>query len=192
MPSLVNNGMDFNDNNVLRDQPVRVNDVTGAIDIQNFFGEMDWLQASGDPLSYGPHLSLSPLANMTAKKVLFQFPYGDQTVPNPQESELIRSSGMLASTTLFRNDTASSLARQLFQSLPANPPAFLGNVSTTLSSVAAEAAQQQFAQYLTLDGAKIPDANAIINALIKQLSPFPLPVVTVFEAPTSYLETLDF
>ena len=99
---------------------------------------------------------------------------------------------MLASTTLFRNDTASSLARQLGQSLPANPHAFLVNLSTTLSSVVAEAAQQQFAQYLTSDGAKIPDANAIINALIKQLSPFPLPTVTVFQTPTSYLETLDF
>jgi hypothetical protein len=192
MPSLLNAGNDFNDNNVLRDQPAKVNNVAGAIDIQNFFEELDWLQAPGDALSYATHLTLSPLANVPAKKALFQFPFGDQTVPNPQESNLIRAAGSMASSTLFRNDAANAFAKQLGQTLPADPHAFLVNVSTQVSAVVAIAAQQQFAQYLQSDGAKIPDANVLINALIKQLSPFPLPAVTVFQTPTAYLETLNF
>ena len=192
MPSLLNAGKDFNDNFVLRDQPAKVNNVDGAIDIQDFFTVLDWLQASGDPLSYAPHLKVSPLPNVPAKKVLFQFPFGDRTVPNPEESALIRAAGMLDSTTVFRNDTATTLAQPLGQTLPADPHAFLVNLSAPVPGAIATAAQQEFAQYLAADGARIPDANALLNALIRQLLPMPITVNGVFQTPTSYLETLNF
>ena len=192
MPSLLNAGTDFNDNFVLRDQPAKVNNVAGAIDIQDFFTVLDWLQASGDALSYAPHLKVSPLPNVPAKKVLFQFPFGDRTVPNPEESSLIRAAGMLDSTTVFRNDTATALASQLGQTLPTDPHAFLVNLSAPVPGAIATAAQQEFAQYLAADGARIPDANALLNALIRQLLGLPLTVNGVFQTPTSYLETLNF
>ena len=192
MPSLLNAGTDFNDNFVLRDQPAKVNSVDGAPAIQDFFNTLDWLQAPGDPLSYTPHLNISPLANVPAKKVLFQFPFGDHTVPNPQESEFIRGEGMLTSTTEFRSDTAANLARTLGQTLPADPHAFLVNVSTPVTGAIAYAAQQQFAQYLASNGATMPDANALLNALIRQLLPLPITVNGVFQTPTAYVEALNF
>ena len=192
VPSLLNAGKDFNDNFVLRDQPAKVNNVAGAIDVQDFFTLLDWLHAPGDALSYAPHLKLSPLPNVAAKKALFQFPFGDLTVPNPQESALIRAAGMLDSSVEFHPDaTALSLAKLLGQPLPADPHAFLVELTTTVSAGIATAAQQQFAQYLAADGAKIPDGNALINALIKQLSPIPV-TVNVFQTPTSYIEVLNF
>jgi hypothetical protein len=192
MPSLLNAGADFNDNFVLRDQPAKVNNVDGALAVQDFFNVLDWLQASGDPLSYTPHLNTSPLANVPAKKALFQFPTGDRTVPNPQESELIRGAGMLSSTTVFRNDTATSLAQTLRLTLPADPHAFLVNLSAPVTIAIAAAAQQEIAQYLASDGARIPDTNALLNALLRQvLGPLPI-TVNVFQTPTSYIEALNF
>ena len=46
---------------------------------------------SGDPLSFAPHLQLSPLAGMTARPVLVQFARADMTMPNPANSALIRA-----------------------------------------------------------------------------------------------------
>jgi hypothetical protein len=192
VPSLLNNGADFNDNFVLRDQPAKVNTVDGAPAIQDFFNTLDWLSAPGDPLSYTPHLNTTPLANVPAKKVLFQFPLGDRTVPNPEESAFIRGAGLLSSTTEFRNDTATTLARTLGQTLPSDPHAFLVNLTTPVTGAIAVAAQQQFAQYLSSDGKTIPDANALLNALIRQLLPLPITVNGVFQTPTAYVEALNF
>jgi hypothetical protein len=192
MPSLLNAGSDFNDNFVLRDQPAKVNSVDGALQVQDFFNTLDWLSAPGDPLSYTPHLNTTPLPNVPAKKVLFQFPFGDKTVPNPQESEFIRGAGLLSSTTEFRNDTATSLARTLGQTLPSDPHAFLVNLTTPVTGAIAFAAQQQFAQFLASDGKTIPDANALLNALIRQLLPLPITINGVFQTPTAYVEGLNF
>jgi hypothetical protein len=55
-----------------------VNDVRDAIEFQNMFAELDWLQAAGDPLSYAPHLSNSPLANSFARPTLFLYTFGEK------------------------------------------------------------------------------------------------------------------
>ena len=47
------------------------------------------------------------------------------------------------------------------------------------------------AQYLASDGARIPDTNALLNALIRQLLPLPI-TVNVFQTPTAYIEALNF
>jgi hypothetical protein len=44
-PSVANGGpSNFNDNYILRNQPPKVNNVRGAIDIQNMFEDLEWLQ----------------------------------------------------------------------------------------------------------------------------------------------------
>jgi hypothetical protein len=184
-PSLLNNGDDFNDNYVLRNQPVKVNDVAGAIDLQNFMATMEWLQSGGDPLSYATHLALTPLPNVPVKKALFLIAVGDQTVPNPQESSLIRAAGMLSSTALFRNDLVAPAAKALGQPLPADPHAFLVNVTSFASTLVAGAAQQVVAGYLMANGATIPlDAvNAQARLLLR---------LNLFDMPADYIENLNF
>jgi uncharacterized protein (TIGR03437 family) len=186
MPSLLNgcsvascNGLGYNDNNVLRDQPPKVNDVAGAIGIQNLFGELNWLNASGDPLSYAPHLSLSPLPNVPAKPVLYLYAFGDLTVPNPLETDLIRAAGPSAGSTLYRTDLAETAAKSIGETLPPgyDPHVFLVDSYTNRTTTfVAQAVQREIAGFLASDGKTIPDPNAII----KQLFPVPL-TVTLFE-----------
>jgi hypothetical protein len=59
-------------NYVLRNQPVKVNDVPGAIDVQNVIEMMEWIQMPGDPIGYAPHLRASTLRGVPMRRVLFQ------------------------------------------------------------------------------------------------------------------------
>jgi uncharacterized protein (TIGR03437 family) len=186
-PSLLNAGADFNANYVLRNQPPKVNTVAGAIEIQNMFGDLEWLQAPGDSLSYASHLSLSPLPNMHAKPALFLYDLGDQSVPNPQHSALIRAAGMFNSSTLYRADLAGPVAVLVCCRLPADSHGFLADNTNPASAMIARSAQQEAAGFLASDGQTIPDANAIF----KQLLPFPT-TATIFETPGRDLETLNY
>jgi hypothetical protein len=167
-PSLLNNGGDYIDDYVLRDQPAKVVTTPGAIAIQNYFEFGEWLQTSGDPLAYAPHLRPKP--------VLWQFARGDESVPNPTNSHLIREAGMQATSVLYRAD----LARQTAPDLPENPHSFLADLTSPTTLAIAGAAQGQIAGFLKSDGATIPDANTTaIQALFPGLMIFekapPLP-----------------
>jgi uncharacterized protein (TIGR03437 family) len=156
VPSLFNVPNDFDAAQVFRNQPVGLNTVPGAIEIQNYLDLLEWLQMPGDPVACAPHLKLSPLPNVPVKRTLFQIAKGDRTVPNPASSNLIRGAGALDSTVLYRHDTA----RSLFGSLPQNPHAFLVDIRSLPGLAIAAAAQQQIAGYLNADGNAIPDANS--------------------------------
>jgi dienelactone hydrolase len=108
-----NRGTDFNDNYVLRDQPVKINDVPGAIQIQNIYEVYEWISLPGDPLSYAPHLRLSTLPGVPIKRVLFQIAIGDRSLPPPPASALIRAAGMGEWMSLYRHDLARGFAPQL-------------------------------------------------------------------------------
>ncbi|MEO8131576.1 MAG: Ig-like domain-containing protein, partial [Bryobacteraceae bacterium] len=113
-PPILNNGFDFNDGSVLRYQPVRIEDVPGAIPIQEFYEWAEWYGTSGDGLAYAPHLKSSTLAGVPIKPVLFQYGSGDPVVPNPTETALVRAANMRESTQFLRYD----LARAAFPAIP--------------------------------------------------------------------------
>jgi pimeloyl-ACP methyl ester carboxylesterase len=175
-PALLNAGnFSYNENYVLRDQPVKINDVPGAIDIQDYFERLDWANAAGDPLAYAPLLRGAPFAGLPAKKILFLFAIGDRTVPNPTESALVRAANMSESTWIFRND----LARVANANLPADPHAYLTNIlSGGAAASIALATQSQIAAFFASNGAKIPDPN--------------VPGLNYFEIPMKLPETLGF
>jgi uncharacterized protein (TIGR03437 family) len=176
VPSLLNAGTDINPDYVFRDQPVKVEQVAGAIDIQNYFERLEWLQASGDPMSFAPHLKTSPLAGDKAKSVLFQIAQGDQTVTNPANSNLIRQANGQANTVMYLYNTAKANAA----GLSGDPHTYLVNIVTAAGLAVADATQAQIAGFLASDGATIPNANtpAIVQLFqgnqIFQLAP-PLP-----------------
>jgi pimeloyl-ACP methyl ester carboxylesterase len=190
VPSLLNVGSSsYNENYVLRDQPAKINDVPGAIDIQGYFERIDWASATGDPLAYAPLLRDPQFARLPrrfidarlaprhrpAKTILFLFGIGDETVPNPAESALVRAANMRESTWVFRND----LARAANPSLSKDPHAYLTNIlSGGVAASVAIATQSQIAAFFTSNGAKISDPNA--------------PGVNYFEVPVTLPETLSF
>ena len=188
-PSLLNQGATYKDDYALPGKPVKTLTVAGAIAIQNAFETVEWLSMSGDPLAYAPHIRLAPLAGNTAKPALIQFARGDQTVPNPANSLLIRAGGFEASAWLYRHE----VARARDATLPANPHAFLmfflgtaeGQIQLPdqTGQLISLSAQLQIADFFSAGGATISDPN---NALLT------LFVGRVFEHPASLPWDLGF
>jgi hypothetical protein len=94
----------FNENLPLRTNPlvVRVNDVPGAIAIQEEIERIEWAGQSGAPLAYAPHLRKAPLTGVPEKRLLFTFAQGDPVVRNASTGDLLRAGDLADSTIYFR------------------------------------------------------------------------------------------
>jgi len=88
--------------------------------------------------------------------VIFQFARGDQTVPNPTTSAILRACGCADRATLYRHD----LFVRDNPSVGRNPHAFITNVGSALTAPIAFAAQQQIATFFASDGATTVDPDA--------------------------------
>jgi fermentation-respiration switch protein FrsA (DUF1100 family) len=154
VPPLLNDGpivpplFGFDENLPLRNQPPVVNTVPGALAIQEVIEQSEWVSQSGNPVAYAPHVRLSPLPGMTAKPVIVQFANGDQTVPNPTATALIRAGDLADRATYFRND----LAFAANPATPKNPHTFLTRIATPSVAAFAVGAQQQIAIFFETDG----------------------------------------
>jgi hypothetical protein len=134
----------FNENMPLRNLPLVVDTVPGAEAIANLIDNTEWAQQAGNPAAYAPHLT---------HPVIFQFARGDQTVPNPTTSAILRACGCADRATLFRNDLARPAA-----GTSANPHTFLTNIVGP-GAPFAFAAQQQIATFFNSDGATTIDPD---------------------------------
>jgi hypothetical protein len=159
-PVLINRpGPDFNAALTLRNQPVRIIDVPGAIAIQELLERVEWNNMLGDALSFAPHLSWSPLPGVSAKPVLFQFAWGDLTLPNPTESAVVRAANTPGLVSLFRTDMAWLPNMRL----SADPHDFGFDFYTSAASVVvARATQTQMAMFLSGDGRSVPYVNNLL------------------------------
>jgi hypothetical protein len=165
VPSLLNGGPDpllptnpfpFRENLPLRNRPPVVNDILGAIAIQEQIERVEWAMQSGDAVAYAPHLRDRPLAGLRAKAVLIQFAKGDKQIPNPTTTAFLRAGGLADLATYFRND----LAYANDPSLPKDPHEFWNNIFTvpSLTAIALEA-EEQAATFLASDGQLIIDPD---------------------------------
>jgi hypothetical protein len=145
----------FNENLPLRNQPPLINNVPGAIDIQEFFDRLQWVEQAGDSVPYAPHIRKQPLNGVAAKPLIVQIAKGDGTVPNPTNSALIRAGDLRDRTTYFRND----LAFAANAAIPKNPHTFLTNLMIPASAPLAIATQGQIATFLASDGALTIDPD---------------------------------
>lgn len=148
----------FNENMPLRNQPIRLDNVSGASTIQTIIDNTEWAQQAANPAAYAPHVDPS--------RILIQFARTDQTVPNPTTSAIIRAGDLQSRTTLYRHD----LAFAAVSGLPRNPHTFLTNIGVLAAAPFAVAAQTQLATFLASDGATTIDPDG----------PGP-----IFETPTS-------
>lgn len=146
----------FNENWPLRDQPPVINTVPGAMALQQWIDRSSWAVRIGDPVAYAPHLRRAPLPGVPAKSILFLFARGDQTVPNPTSTAILRAGGLADRATYLRNDLAIAAA----PATPSNPHTFLTNVAAGgLGPALALAAQTQVATFFASDGATIIDPD---------------------------------
>ena len=168
-PSLYNappdGGLDnFNENIPLRNLPIRVDTVPGASAIQTVIENDIWAQQSANPAAYAPFITAP---------VIMQFARGDETVPNPTTTAILRAGNLASRATLFRND----LAVAANPAVAHNPHTFLTNVSGP-GAVFAFEAQQQIATFFASDGKTVIDPDGSGQ---------------FFETPTSILpEDLDY
>ena len=150
-PALYNNPApdpfltNFDENMPLRNQPIETDTVHGAAAIQTLIDNTEWAQQSANPAAYAPFITAP---------VIIQFARGDETVPNPTASAIIRAGHLKARTTLFRNDLA--VAANL--AVEHNPHTFLTNLFDAGQPFALEA-QQQMATFLASDGAVTIDPD---------------------------------
>lgn len=140
--------LNFNENIPLRDLPLVVNNVPGATDIAQVLDRFEWVQQSGNPVSYAPLIRKSPLPGSAAKPVIVQFAKGDMTVPNPSSSAILRAGALQDRATYFRND----LAFAANAGVPKNPHTFLTNIAIPASVPHAIAAQSQIAVFFASNG----------------------------------------
>ena len=157
-PSLLNGGFDgFTESIPLSDQPPVTAPAAGSMPIQEVIDNTAWVSQSSNPVAWAPHVRLDPLRGASSKHVIVQFARGDETVPNPTASALIRAGQLQDRATFFRND----LAFASDPTTPTNPHTFLTRIvgSTPLAAQIASEAQTQIATFFASDGATTIDPD---------------------------------
>jgi hypothetical protein len=147
----------FNENIPLRDLAPVVNTVPGATAIAEVLERYEWVQQSGNPVSYAAAIRKELPAGFAAKPVIFQFAKGDQTVPNPTTSAILRAGDLADRATYFRND----LAYALNPAVGKNPHVFLTNIGNAAAAGYAVGAQQQIAAFFASRGALTIDPDGV-------------------------------
>jgi hypothetical protein len=149
----------FNENKPLRDQPIVINDVPGALEIQQAleFSEMV-SQAGLSPALWSRHLRQAPLPGVPPKSVMYLFAQGDRRSVNPGTTLLLRAGNLADRTIYFRTDLAVA---QWDPAFPKDPHGFIinttGNQFTQFTKTVALNAQEWIGAFLQSDGAAMSE-----------------------------------
>jgi hypothetical protein len=128
-----------------------INTVPGAMPIQEVIEHTEWVSQAGNPVAYAPHVRKAPLAGVAAKSAIFQFAKGDQVVPNPAATALLRAGDLADRATFYRHDLAFAENPQL----PTIPHGFLTRLDVPGFRAIARGAQEQIATFFATDGAAV-------------------------------------
>jgi hypothetical protein len=141
----------YNDNLPVRGAAPLVNDIPGALAMQQVEERADWLSNSANPGAFAPYLRLSPLPGVRSRPFLIQESRGDQNVPNPHTAEVVRAGLFADRVTLYRHDLfASKLSFK-------NPHSFIIRTDLAVMQNVALAAQEQLARFFASDGSVVID-----------------------------------
>jgi hypothetical protein len=169
-----NNVIPFNENIPLRDLPPVTNTVPGAMAIQQVLDANEWVQQHGNPVSYAPYIRKHPMAGNARKPVLIQFAKGDQTVPNPTTTAIIRAGDLADRAVYFRND----LAIGANAAIQKNPHTFLTRIAEQTGTPPAASfalqAQKQIATFFATNGVTVIDPDDLLPFFEVPIVP-PLP-----------------
>ena len=125
-----------------------INTVAGAMAIQEAVENMKWSGRFGDPVAYARYLRKTPLPGVPAKAVIYQIAKGDQSVPNPNGTALLRAGDLADRATFYRHD----LAFAENPTLPKNPHTFIISTNVAAFKPIALGAQEQIAVFFATDG----------------------------------------
>jgi hypothetical protein len=142
----------FNENKPLRDQPIVINDVPGALEIQQALEFSEMVSEAGlSPALWSRYLRESPLSGSAPKSVVYLFAKGDRTSVNPGTTLLLRAGNLADRTIYFRTD----LAVAQDPAFPKEPHAFLVNTLSTdpITKALALNGQDAIGRFLQSDGA---------------------------------------
>jgi hypothetical protein len=128
-----------------------INNVPGAMAIQELLENMEWVAQAGSPVAYVAHLRRAPLPGMPAKSVIFQFAKGDLGAANPNTTAILRAGGLADRTLYYRHD----LARTEIPSLSPNAHMFMVSIGVPAFRDIALGAQAQIAILFASDGETI-------------------------------------
>ncbi len=148
---------EFDENLPLRNQLPVINDVPGAVAIQAYMDKAEWiLQSQSSAVAYARHLRKKPLAGLLAKAVIIQFARGDQLVPNPSTTAILRAGELADRATFYRHDLVFN--DPIIGEVTDDPHTFLALDSPLVESITI-AAQQQIGEFFRLDGAAVIDPD---------------------------------
>jgi hypothetical protein len=143
----------FNENKPLRDQPVVINTVAGATDIQKALECAEMAAEAGiSAVPWAKYLRAQPLRGSFPRSILYQLAKGDQQAVNPGMSALIREGDLADRTTFYRHD----LAFEFDSTIPTkNPHLFAAQPTSANATVRAISlgAQEQLAVFFATHGA---------------------------------------
>jgi hypothetical protein len=161
-PLLLNSAGDFDEQYPLRYQAVQVLERPNAAAVGEALDRLDWIQSSGNPMSYAPYFRWATLDDNPIKRVLIQIAVGDQTVPNPANSQFIRAANLREFTSVYRHDLAVPLAPEL----PDNPHSYLSwLIASPAGRAIAGAGLAQAGAFLAGQGDSVPDANSLVHPI---------------------------
>jgi hypothetical protein len=159
-------GPHFNENLPLRNQAPVINTVGGAMALQEFFDRNEWVGQSADPAAYAAHLRKAPLPGVPAKSVVIVMSKGDQIIPNPFTTAIIRAGDLADRTIYYRNDLAYAEDNRV----PKNPHLFPFQIESPVPLVRqiAFGVQELIATVLASDGTVIihPEPSRFFEGLI--------------------------
>ena len=146
----------FNENKPLRDQPIVINNVPGALEIQQSLEFSEMVSEAGlSPALWSRYLRQAPLPGAPPKSVMYLFAKGDRTSVNPGTTLLLRTGNLADRTIYFRTD----LAVAQDPAFPKEPHGFLINTLSVdpLTKTVALNAQEWIAVFLQSDGAAMSE-----------------------------------
>jgi Bacterial virulence factor lipase N-terminal len=128
-----------------------MNTVAGATALQEWFDRAAWAAQAANPVAYARHLRTNPLRGVPARPILFTFAMGDQSMPNPSTTAILRAGDLADRAILYRHDLAFAET----PALPKDPHLFtVGIGNAALRNIALEA-QRQVAMFFASNGALI-------------------------------------
>lgn len=141
----------FNENKPLRNVAPVINEAPGAINIQHFLENEEWVNQPADAVAYASHLQTNPLPGLTAKPVIIQFGKGDMSLPNPMESAVVRAGSFASFTSFYRND----LAYADNPLVPKDPHTAILSINLPALRDIARGMQEQVATFFDSDGVEM-------------------------------------
>ncbi len=160
-PPLLNGGREgFTESTPLYGAPPEVKPASGALAIQDVGERTNWINRSGSPETFAPLLRLRPAPGVPAKKVIYQFAFGDETVPNPTSATIVRAGGLQDVTSFYRNDRTPTASE--------NPHGYLLDPRISGRNLA----QMMFSDFYTSLGERITDPDAAGNVFEVPIADF--------------------